>query len=192
MKKLFALLLAVVMLLSLAACDTEKPVDTKPQETQGNQPAETKGTEPPETQGPPVTVKWLTICNEPEGADAVVDHINELLLERYNLQVEFDWIGTGEYNERTKLASTGGEDYDIVYTTYVWLNKFEENLARGAFYDITDILVDGTLRLVDMADLADFVAKLDKLSADSETTIVLSVSADPDELPEAVKAAALQ
>jgi len=140
MKKLFALLLAVVMLLSLAACDTEKPVDTKPQETQGNQPAETKGTEPPETQGPPVTVKWLTICNEPEGADAVVDHINELLLERYNLQVEFDWIGTGEYNERTKLASTGGEDYDIVYTTYVWLNKFEENLARGAFYDITDIL----------------------------------------------------
>ena len=68
---------------------------------------------------------------------------------------------------------------------------FLSGLCAGN-YDITDILVDGTLRLVDMADLADFVAKLNKLSESSNTTIVLSVSADPDELPEAVKAAALQ
>ncbi|MBR4888176.1 MAG: hypothetical protein IKU17_03430 [Clostridia bacterium] len=68
---------------------------------------------------------------------------------------------------------------------------FFSGLCAGN-YDITDILVDGTLRLVEMADLADFVANLNKLSEESNTTIVLSVSADPDELPEAVKAAALQ
>ena len=139
MKKLFALLLAVVMLLSLAACNNEKPVETKPQETQGPQSTD-KATEPSETQGPPVTVKWMTIHPEPADADIVIARLNELLLERYNLQVEFEWIATGEYNDRTKLASTSGEDYDIVYTTYVWLNKFEENLSRGAFYDLTDIL----------------------------------------------------
>ena len=49
MKKLVALLLALVMVVGmLAACDTDKPVETKPNETQGNNPAQTqpKETEP--------------------------------------------------------------------------------------------------------------------------------------------------
>lgn len=138
MKKLLVLLLVAVMIFSLVACDTEKTVDTNPTETQNNnKPVETEAAE---FQGPPVTVTWMSITNEPEDAEAVVAYMNELLLERYNLQIKFEWIGTGEYNDRTKLASTAGEDYDIVYTTYSWLNKFDENLARGSFYDITDIL----------------------------------------------------
>lgn len=49
MKKIVALLLALVMVVGmLAACNTNKPVETKPQETQGsNKPAETQ---PKETQ----------------------------------------------------------------------------------------------------------------------------------------------
>ena len=45
MKKLVALLLAIVMVVGIfAGCNTEKPVETKPQETQGgtNKPAETQ------------------------------------------------------------------------------------------------------------------------------------------------------
>lgn len=68
---------------------------------------------------------------------------------------------------------------------------FLSGLCAGN-YDITDILVDGTLRLVDKADLAEFVAKLEKLSEESGTTIVLSVSADVSELPESVKGDILQ
>ena len=48
MKKLVALLLAIVMVVGIfAGCNTEKPVETKPQETQGgtNKPAETKPAE---------------------------------------------------------------------------------------------------------------------------------------------------
>ena len=68
---------------------------------------------------------------------------------------------------------------------------FFSGLCAGN-YDITDILVDGTLRMVDLVDLADFVAGLEKLSAESNTTIVLSVSAAENELPESVKADILQ
>ena len=51
MKKLFALLLALVMVLSLAACGGEKPVESNPLETDPpaqTQPAPTE-TEPAET-----------------------------------------------------------------------------------------------------------------------------------------------
>lgn len=43
MKKIISLLLVLVMVVGmLAACDTNKPEETKPNETQGNQPVETK------------------------------------------------------------------------------------------------------------------------------------------------------
>ena len=60
MKKLVALLLALVMVLGmLAACDTNKPVETQPKETK---PAETK---PAETEPPLFNVGSLPIVNEP-------------------------------------------------------------------------------------------------------------------------------
>ena len=59
MKKLVALLLAIVMVVGLfAGCNTEKPVETKPQETQGgtNKPAETKPAETETEAAPETTV----------------------------------------------------------------------------------------------------------------------------------------
>ena len=56
MKKILALVLALVMLLSLlAACNNTKPVETQPKET--NKPVETKPaeTQPQETEDPGIT-----------------------------------------------------------------------------------------------------------------------------------------
>ncbi len=51
-------------------------------------------------------------------------------------------------------------------------------------YDITDIFVDSTLKIGgDVADLLPFVQKLKALSDMAETNVVLSVSADPSEIP---------
>ena len=65
MKKIIALLLALVMVIGvMAACNTEKPVETKPAETQPNKPAETqpKETEPagPVENETPLNVAWYS------------------------------------------------------------------------------------------------------------------------------------
>ena len=64
MKKLVALLLAIVMVVGIfAGCNTEKPVETKPQETQGgtNKPAETQPAETEKAFSHPVTTDPITI-----------------------------------------------------------------------------------------------------------------------------------
>ncbi len=51
-------------------------------------------------------------------------------------------------------------------------------------YDITDVFVDSTLKISGGIDgLLEFVEKLKKLSDMAETNVVLSVSADPSEIP---------
>lgn len=57
-------------------------------------------------------------------------------------------------------------------------------------YDVTDILVDSTLRIIgqDVPALSAFIAKMNKLSVLADTKITLLVSADPKVLPEDIKA----
>ena len=57
-------------------------------------------------------------------------------------------------------------------------------------YDITDLFIDSTLRIGgrDYDKLGKFLQKLTKSVGDREVNIVFTVSADKDELPEAVLA----
>ena len=57
-------------------------------------------------------------------------------------------------------------------------------------YDIGTIFIDAFLKLIkkDIADAAGFIQVLDELSQKHEVTFVLSVSADPEQLPEFAKA----
>jgi len=61
-------------------------------------------------------------------------------------------------------------------------------------YDVTDILIDSTLKIggPNLEELAVFVAKLDKLSGHTQTKIVLSVSADEDEIPDSINAVSVK
>ncbi|MBQ9964809.1 MAG: hypothetical protein IJP14_06795, partial [Clostridia bacterium] len=54
-------------------------------------------------------------------------------------------------------------------------------------YDITDIFVDSTLKIGGgVEELLGFVEKLKALSDKVNTNIVMSVSADPSEIPEKI------
>ena len=56
-------------------------------------------------------------------------------------------------------------------------------------YDIGTIFIDAFLKLVkkDIAETADIFENLEKLSKEHEVTFVLSVSADPEQLPDFAK-----
>ena len=56
-------------------------------------------------------------------------------------------------------------------------------------YDVTDIFVDSTLRIIgqDVPALSAFIAKMNKLSVLADTKITLLVSTDPKVLPEDIK-----
>lgn len=72
------------------------------------------------------------------------------------------------------------EGYDAFY-------GFVAGMLAGNF-DIKDVFVDGILKIGgrDYEKLGEMLEKLDKLTVD-DTTVVFTVSADTEELPESVK-----
>ena len=118
MKKILAILLALVMVLALVAC---QPSDSKP--TDGaTTPVATDGADdtaaPTEETLEPVTLRmWFhgsTVT--PDASATVMEAVNAYLGEKLNVTLEPIWGTWGDFDEATKTALAGGDDVDIYFT----------------------------------------------------------------------------
>ena len=143
MKKLLAMLLALVMILSLAACGaSEEPAETKAPE------AEVAGTEaaaaPAETELEPVTIKmWFhgsTVT--PEASEKVMAELNAYLQEKINVTLEPIWGTWGDFDTATVTALTGGDDVDIYFTCNWSANEYNKYARDGYWVKLDDMLAE--------------------------------------------------
>ncbi len=114
------------------------------------------------------TKKLLDLCNEAVAASkGNVVFIEKDTTLTYNLSHKVRLVAADEY------AVAG---FDAFY-------GYIAGMCAGN-YDITDIFVDSTLKIGGgIEGLLGFVEKLKKLSDMANTNVVLSVSADPAEIP---------
>ncbi len=98
--------------------------------------------------------------------------------------VEKDTTLTFDLNHKTRLAVA--EEYGIA--GFEALYGYIAGMCAGN-YDITDVFVDSTLKIGgrDMEALATFVEKISVLADKASANVVMSVSADPSEIPERLK-----
>ena len=105
MKKIIALLLALVMVLGLAACGTKAPAETKAPESGNNTPVEP--TNNPDTivvMAPPVTGAYL------ENLKVWAADFNKLYP---HLTVEIIETSWGDHNDKLSTMAQAGEAPDI-------------------------------------------------------------------------------
>ena len=119
MKKLLAVLMALCMLLSLAACGAEKPVETQAPETQAPVAQDEPKVEEPKDPDP-VTIRFWQAGGDTVGASTVM----RMLLDEFEDQ--YPWI-TVEYQ-----AIPWSNDPHVIFQT---------GIAGG---DIADVLVVGS------------------------------------------------
>ena len=149
MKKLIALLLALIMVLGLAACgNTEAPadepadepaVDTPAVEEPAEEPADEPAEEPAEEREH-VTLRFVSRATEQPDEATVFAAFNEYCEEKLNTTVEWQFLG-GTFEDKVSVMINSGEEYDAVWTSS-WSNDYATNVARGAYVDITDMLND--------------------------------------------------
>ena len=111
----------------------------------------------------------------------LLDMCNEAVAQTKGNVVFIEKDNTLTYNLSHKVRLVAADEYAV--------NGFESfygyiaGMCAGN-YDITDIFVDSTLKIGgDVKELLPFVEKLKKLSDMADTNMVLSVSADPSEIP---------
>ena len=124
MKKLFALLLAVVMVLSLAACGKSSGSETTPPKTDSSTTPAT--TDAPKSEGPDISEPVeLTMVIQTDGIDCpdnamVEEKINKILKEKLNVTLNIKHCGFTDTRTNMNLWLSSGEPCDIFVSWFSW------------------------------------------------------------------------
>ena len=126
------LLVAGMALSALAGCGQDTSKDTQKQDTQQQveSSAQESEQESKQEEEEVVTVTWAIKCDPQEDDEQVLEALNELLRERYNLELNLLSIPAGEYNDRMRLMITSNEDWDLCFTAN-HSNNFYDNVNMG-------------------------------------------------------------
>ncbi len=144
MKKVFALILALIMVLSLAACGAKAPEAPKAEEPKVEAPAETPkeetpaepaGPEVPALKGPGnVTLKRLGYS---VAFDVNTDICVGVMEESTGYHVEYFALPSENADEKLLMDIAGGADYDSLYLN---VNQYRQLMAQGALAPLDDLL----------------------------------------------------
>lgn len=78
--------------------------------------------------------------NKQADADLVHKKFNEMLAERgMDFTVDFRRLDYGQYDQKMNLVIASGEKFDLCFTSD-WTNKFYQNVSKGAFLPIGDLI----------------------------------------------------
>ena len=131
-RKSLILLLALCMLATLfVGCDTNKPVESKPEDTK-----------PTESEANPLAERIDMVCwlmgDEPADMKKVQDKINEILLEKINATITFNFTTWTEYKKKYSLLLSSGETIDLIYGAD-WMD-YRKYALDDAFLPLDELL----------------------------------------------------
>ena len=120
------------------------------------------------------TKKLIALANE-----AVSNSTGNVVVIEKGAKLTYDVTHKARLIDTDQYSIAG---YDVLF-------GFISGICAGN-YDVTDIFVDSTFKICsnDMAQLKDFVNKLNTLSESAETTITLLISAGKDDLLDGMNA----
>lgn len=101
-----------------------------------------------DTGGEPPTISWYYMADRQPDQDAVFAAFNERVKRVLNVEVDFRPLNGAAFNERMPLIISSGEDFDITFTAS-WANNFRQNVSRGAFIALDDMLAGPVSGLAD-------------------------------------------
>ncbi|MBP3362007.1 MAG: ABC transporter substrate-binding protein [Clostridia bacterium] len=116
MKRLLAFCMALGMVLSAAGCKSKT--------------AATSDEIP--------TLIWYLNCSNQAGADAVLEKINERLVNEIGAKLQIKFIDPGAYNEKMNMNMASGTEFDLCFSGYV--NNYSNAVKQGGLMQIKDII----------------------------------------------------
>jgi putative aldouronate transport system substrate-binding protein len=89
---------------------------------------------------PEVKLTWYFPGNFPQAEQELVfAEVNKIVKAKINATVDFKALSFGDYEPKMKVVIASGEPYDLAFTSN-WLNNYTQNVAKGAFLPLDDLL----------------------------------------------------
>jgi putative aldouronate transport system substrate-binding protein len=122
-KLITQLLISVLVCSTLTSCNNDKNTSAQQQGTPQN----------------PYTIIWYMIGTPQPDSDMVMNKLNEYLIPKIGAKVEFHQIDWPNYDQKMKMLTMTGQNYDIAFTAS-WSNDYFLQASRGAFYPLNELL----------------------------------------------------
>lgn len=142
MKKILAMLLAVVMLLGLVACGNDAPETTAPVAGGESTPAETTtpAESDPAVDGEIPTLVWYQVGGgQPANYDSWQAKVNAYLEEKIGVHLDVRVVSWGDWGNRRSVIVQTNEPYDLMFTD---MSTYTSDVQMGAFADVSDLLAE--------------------------------------------------
>jgi putative aldouronate transport system substrate-binding protein len=133
--------MVLVVAMVFTGCQTSKPSNdantSDPSEAPTVKPTEKA---PAEEEKDAQTIILYCGGNDQTAPQPVYDKLNEILLEKYNILLDFRTYPFGTYDEKMNMIISSGEDYDLCFTTQSWINRYPVQVSKDAFLALDDYL----------------------------------------------------
>ncbi len=144
-KRFLSLALALVMVVTVGLSGCGKKADDSKDATSGTATVteaakdEVAATEAPKAADlEPVELNWYLPAAPQKDTELVEEALNEYLKDKINATIKLNFIDWGTWNDKYPVLLASGDDVDIMFTAG-W-SGFAQNVAKGYFLDITDLL----------------------------------------------------
>lgn len=103
--------------------------------------AEPKTTETAEAPKELVNISWYMRkpIDTMKDQEAIEAEANKTINNAVNANLNFTFIDAASWEDKMKLMSASGEEYDLVFTAN-WTNPIDANVQKGAFLPLDDLL----------------------------------------------------
>ena len=116
MKKVLALVLAVMLALSFAACGGEK-----------------KGADGD------VTITWYVPGDKQADIASVLEEANKITMEKLGVKLDIQFMDLASFTQRmTMNFASGSDEFDLTFTGYI--NPYRDAVIKGAYLEISDFV----------------------------------------------------
>lgn len=142
-KKVLCEILAVILVLSLGLAGCGQKVaqqDSSTVQSQSTAQTNAQASTAEDNKLPPVELNWYLVFSPQPDQDAVFAEANKDISAKINATVKFNVVDWGSYNDKMQVLISSGEPIDLCFTAN-WINNFNQNVAKGAFAPLDDLLV---------------------------------------------------
>lgn len=145
-KKVSALLIAIMMIISLAACSGSNNGANKGTKNEGtknegktstNQTSDNKGADTSKF----VKISHVVLGDKPTNGqfEKVLAEVNKIMKEKINAELEWKWVEWADWQTKYNLLLASGEPIDLINIGTDWLDTWG-NAQRGAFMNLDELL----------------------------------------------------
>lgn len=155
-RKLLTLILVATMLLGcLAACGKTEQKESSEQKSSvassdnsaskessaSKEPSASKESSVVEEKKDPTLLKVILPFNPQEDTQKVEDHVNKILVEKYNIMIDLELLPSKELQSRCELAIAANEAIDIIWVSN-WSNKISGYISQDSLLPLDDLLAN--------------------------------------------------